>query len=136
MLVLLVILRLTIHDVFDVGHDCLQLAQVLVHLHVLENGFAKMVAQLLQNTGVKMQVCVLAKIAAAEGSLERERVLQAELLPADDTARTFFRLLDAEGTVDEGEDLGLLFKQIRKDTLPKLRVIFVAVAVHEDVLLS
>lgn len=82
-----------------------------------------------------MQVLILSEVRPTEGGLERVAILDAELFPANDTRRRLLTLLYSEGTICEIEDISGLFQQERIDALFGLCIAFIAVTVHEHILL-
>ena len=93
-----------------------------------------MVSNLLKGARVEVEVSILSEVTSTKWSLEGVRFLNAKFLPADHSTCALLGFLHAEGTVDVAEDLSLLFKHVRKDSLPVSRVILCAVTIHEDVL--
>ena len=107
----------------------------MVNLHRLDDGLAKVVANLLKDICIEVEVSILSKVTSTKGGFKGVRVLNAELFPADNSTGAFFGFLDAECTVNITEDLSLLFKHVWEDSLPVSGVVLCAVAIHEDVLL-
>ena len=130
---LFIILSLIGHDVLYLMDHLFDLS--LVNLHILDNSFAEMVADFLQDAGVEVEISVLSEVTAAEGRFKGKRVLDTKLLPADDSARSLFRLMSAESAVDVREDLSLLLEHVREYSLAVSGVILSSITVHEDVLL-
>ena len=106
----------------------------MVNLHRLNNGLAKVVADLLKDICVEVEVSILSEVTSTKWGFKGIRVLNAEFFPADHSTGAFFGFLDAECTVNITEDLCLLFKHVREDSLPVSGVILCAVAIHEDIL--
>ena len=62
MLVLLIILCLIGHDIIYVADDRLDLSEILVDLHILQDCLAEVVTHFLQDRGVEVQIRILSKI--------------------------------------------------------------------------
>lgn len=83
-----------------------------------------------------MEIGVFTKITPTKGRFNCKRILYSEFFPPDHSSRALFGPLHAEGAVNVTEDLSLLFQHVGEDSLSVPGVIFGAVTIHEDVLLS
>ena len=96
----------------------------------MNDGLTEAVTDLLEHVGVEVKIRMLSEVSPAERGLKGVAILDTKLTPDDHSCCGFLRLLDSKGTVAKAKCVCLPFKNVRKDPLFELVILWYRVPVY------